>query len=84
MRGHLRADIIRLRGRWDAWAFLVAVPVLAALGFLEGYVNVASHYGWDSDSPATAFTSSIVVRPAAARRMPSERSGVMPSRIACS
>ena len=51
MRGHLRADIIRLRGRWDAWAFLVAVPVLAALGFLEGYVNVASHYGWDPSGP---------------------------------
>jgi ABC-type transport system involved in multi-copper enzyme maturation permease subunit len=51
MRGHLRADVIRLRGRWDAWAFLVAVPVLATLGFLEGYVNVASHYGWDPSGP---------------------------------
>jgi ABC-type transport system involved in multi-copper enzyme maturation permease subunit len=50
MRGHLRADIIRLRGRWDAWAFLVAVPVLAALGFLEGYVNVRNNFGWADPS----------------------------------
>lgn len=51
MRGHLRADVILLRGRWDAWAFLVAIPVLAAIGFLEGYVNIASHFGWDPSGP---------------------------------
>jgi ABC-type transport system involved in multi-copper enzyme maturation permease subunit len=52
MKGHLRADIIRLRGRPDAWAFLIAVPVLAALGFFEGYVNVAGHFQFDPSQPA--------------------------------
>ncbi len=54
MTSHLRADLIRLRGRWDTWVIGFGVPVLAAVGFVQGYLNVGSHYGWDPSQPIPA------------------------------
>lgn len=51
MNGHLRADVIRLRGRWDVWLIAAAVLGLAALGFVQGYSDVPRHYGWDPSRP---------------------------------
>ena len=51
MNGHLRAAVIRLRGRWDVWLVAGAVPGLAALGFVQGYGDIPHHYGWDPSRP---------------------------------
>lgn len=44
MNAHLRADLIRLRGRWDVWVLGLGIPVFAAVGYIQGYANVPNHY----------------------------------------
>ncbi len=51
MRAHLRADLIRLRARYDVWVIGFGVPALVAVTFLQGFVNIPSHYGWDPSQP---------------------------------
>ena len=52
MIGLLRADAIRLRHRYDVWIVGLAVPLLAAIGFIRGYFDVPSHYSYDTSQPA--------------------------------
>ena len=51
MIGLLRADSIRLRRRYDVWIVGLAVPLLAAFGFIRGYFDIPSHYGFDTSLP---------------------------------
>ena len=51
MIGLLRADSIRLRRRYDVWIVGLAVPLLAAFGFIRGYFDIPSHYGFDTSQP---------------------------------
>lgn len=51
MRAHLRADLIRFRGRSDIWVIGFGVPLLVAVTFLQGYMNIPNHYGWDPSQP---------------------------------
>ncbi len=66
MRAHLRADQIRFRGRSDTWIVGFGVPLLVAVSFLQGYVNVPNHYGWDPSQP---------IPPEIVAAMASERAG---------
>ena len=60
MTAHIRADLIRLRGRWDIWVVGFGVPVLAAIGFLQGYVAVPNHYGWDPSQPIPDYVLTAI------------------------
>lgn len=66
MTAHLRADLIRLRGRYDVWIIGFGVPVLVTLSFLQGYGNVPNHFGWDPGQP---------IPPEIAAAMTAERAG---------
>ena len=48
MSGHLRADLIRLRARWDVRGFIVLVPLVAMLGYVLAYTGIESQYGLGS------------------------------------
>jgi len=57
--GLLRADVIRLRGRPDAWVVALAVPLLAALGFVGAYFDVPHHFGYSTPSPPPEIVAAI-------------------------
>lgn len=64
MTGHLRADLIRLRARWDVRGFLAIVPLIAVLSFVLSYSSIDSHYGYD---PAEGMPPELVAMMAAER-----------------
>ncbi|MGH2463989.1 MAG: ABC transporter permease subunit [Candidatus Limnocylindrales bacterium] len=65
MKAHLRADLIRLRGRWDVWVLGIGIPVFAAVGYFQGYANVPTHYF--SSDPTQPLPDVIVASIAAER-----------------
>lgn len=60
MTGHLRADLIRLRARWDVRAFVLLAPLIAAASFVLGYAGVEGHYGWDRSQPMPPEVAAMI------------------------
>jgi ABC-type transport system involved in multi-copper enzyme maturation permease subunit len=57
--GLLRADVIRLRGRLDVWIVALAVPVIAAFGFVGAYFDVPHHFGYSTPLPPPEIVAAI-------------------------
>lgn len=60
MIGHLRADAIRLAGRWDVRLFLLLVPIVAFGGYLASYATIESHYGYDHSQPMPTQVADMI------------------------
>lgn len=60
MTGHLRADAIRLFGRWDVRGFLLVVPLLATAGYLMSYAMVPGHYPPDTGQPDQSWIAAAI------------------------
>jgi hypothetical protein len=58
--GHLRADAIRLAGRWDVRLFLLLVPIAAFGGYLASYASIDGHYGWDPSQPMPTEVAGMI------------------------
>lgn len=60
MIGHLRADAIRLAGRWDVRLFVLLVPIVAFGGYLASYATIESHYGFDPSQPMPEQVAAMI------------------------
>jgi len=49
MKGLLRADRIRLRHRRDLLIITLAVPILALVGYINGFLSIGSQFGFDPE-----------------------------------
>ncbi|HEY5629571.1 MAG TPA: hypothetical protein VIR16_08680 [Candidatus Limnocylindrales bacterium] len=70
MTGHLRADVIRLFGRWDVRGFLLVVPLLAVGGYLMSYAMVPGHYPADTGQPDQSWIASAIATERSAYAFP--------------